>query len=334
MQSPSIHILWEFNDGPWGGGNQFLKALRQEFSAMGCYADNPERADIILFNSHQHQKKALQLKRRFPKKIFVHRIDGPIALARGESGKKTDRSIFFCNRILADGTIFQSSWSRLESMKAGLKQPRFDTCISNAPDPSIFHPCTPEERKTATDSRIKLIATSWSSNPRKGFDIYHYLDKHLDFKRYHMTFVGNTDKPFTNIKIIEPLPSKQLADILRHHDIFIAASLMESCSNSFLEGLHSGLPAIARNNTSHPEILAGNGLLFNGTEDILEQIDTLASRLDDFRSKLKVRHISEIAMQYHRFCKLIKESTENKTYHPKKLSTLKYYIARIRLKTL
>ena len=46
-----IHILYLFKDGPWGGGNQFLKALRNEFIKMNFYEEIPEKADVILFNS-------------------------------------------------------------------------------------------------------------------------------------------------------------------------------------------------------------------------------------------------------------------------------------------
>ena len=47
-----IHILFKFIEGPYGGGNQFLKALRDYFNEIGIYSEKPEEADIILFNSH------------------------------------------------------------------------------------------------------------------------------------------------------------------------------------------------------------------------------------------------------------------------------------------
>lgn len=33
-----IHILCEFVEGPWGGGNQFLKALRRYLRKKGVYS--------------------------------------------------------------------------------------------------------------------------------------------------------------------------------------------------------------------------------------------------------------------------------------------------------
>ncbi len=326
-----VHILWEFIDKPWGGGNQFLKALKQQFIKTGVYTDSPAEADIILFNSHQFQKKVLKLKLKYPKKIFVHRVDGPLFQTRGKAGKVTDRKIFFCNDLIADGTIFQSTWSRKESYLQGMKKNLFETCIINAPDPEIFFPKPTYSNKNHPDQKIRLITTTWSSNPRKGFDIYHYLDKHLDFSRFSMTFIGNTDKPFTNITTKAPLPSVDLAHALRKHDIFIAASTGEPCSNSFLEAQHCGLPAVARNNSSYPELLNRNGVLFENREDVIEKIEYIAQHLDKYQSTMSVAHISEITKLYCAFFTTIQQAISKKHYSPKKLTRPNYCLSRIRL---
>lgn len=327
---PTIHILWQFTDKPWGGGNQFLKALRQQLIARGCYTDDPSKADIILFNSHQFQKQLLQLKRRLPNTLFVHRVDGPLFHTRGESGIPTDRQIFFCNKLVADGTIFQSEWSRKESYRQGMQKNAHETCIINAPDPAIFHP----GKENNPHKPIRLIATTWSSNPRKGFDIFHYLDEHLDFKRYQMTFVGNTEISFRNIKAIAPQPSDKLADLLRSHDIFVAASRGEPCSNSFLEALHCGLAAVARNDASYPELLGRNGLLFEGTEDIIATIEALAGDLDRYRRTITAPPIDAVAERYVAFFRQLSDQVIRNAFRPKRLSAMKYYLARIRLKTM
>ena len=109
-----IYIQWKFRDGPWGGGNQFLKALRKELIRTNCYTENPEESDVILFNSHHHLDEIVKLRRIFQGKIFVHRVDGPMSY-RGEEGEKIDRKIFKINQLVADGTVFQSEWSRSES---------------------------------------------------------------------------------------------------------------------------------------------------------------------------------------------------------------------------
>ena len=330
----SVHIIWKFIDTPWGGGNQFLKALKQQFTRQGIYSDEPEKADIILFNSHQFQKQTLKLKLKYPNKIFVHRVDGPLSQTRGKNSIMTDKKIFYSNRLIADGTIFQSHWSREESYRLGMTKNSFETCIANAPDPNIFYPTSFCKKNRNLSGKIRLITTTWSSNQRKGFDIYHYLDEHLDFKKYSMTFVGNFDKPFKKINTIPPVPSKDLASMLRSHDIFIAASKYEPCSNSFLEALHCGLPAIARNNSSYPELLSGNGLLFENEEDILKTIDRLAQKLDAFKQKIRIITLDEIAERYYRFFESVQNSIDSGDYKPKKLSPFTYCCSRLMLKNI
>jgi len=48
-----VNILFELQDGPIGGGNQFLKAVRDYFREETVYEDDSDKADVILFNSHQ-----------------------------------------------------------------------------------------------------------------------------------------------------------------------------------------------------------------------------------------------------------------------------------------
>jgi len=99
-----IHILYNFQLGPWGGGNQFLKALKNEFENQGIYEENPQKADVILFNSHHNFDKVFRTKVRFPQKIFIHRIDGPIQVVRGRD-EVLDKVILKFNQIGAENKI-------------------------------------------------------------------------------------------------------------------------------------------------------------------------------------------------------------------------------------
>ncbi len=48
--TPSIHILFEFKDGPYGGANQFLKALQHNLRKLGHYQEDIKAANVILAN--------------------------------------------------------------------------------------------------------------------------------------------------------------------------------------------------------------------------------------------------------------------------------------------
>jgi len=317
-----IHILYNFKEGPWGGGNQFLKALRKYFTNKGCYAKSPIEADVILFNSHHELMPILKLKMKYPEKIFVQRVDGPIFYTRGND-METDNIIFDFNQLIADGTIFQSKWSRNKSYERGMKQNNFETVIMNAPEPEIFYP--QKNKKLEKGAKIKLIATSWAPNIRKGFDIYKFLDDNLDFNRYEMTFVGRSPVKFERIKYVPPQPSERLAEILRAHDIFVIASRNDPCSNALIEALHCGLPAVARNDGGHPEIIGKAGITFNGEDDVLDAINIVSENLNSYKEAISLPEMNAVGKAYYDFCRCIYDATKNKEYVPKKYGTSKYY---------
>lgn len=328
MRKFKTHILFKFVEGPWGGGNQFLKGLRNYFEQMKVYEEDPARADIILFNSHHSINEVLRIKRRYKNKIFVHRVDGPVFSIR-DTDKHIDKIIFSINDLVADGTIFQSKWSKEKCFEFGMENPRYREVIINAPDPSIFYALQKIELK---DRKIKIIATSWSSNVKKGFDIYEYLDFKLDFDRYEMTFVGNSPIRFNNISYIGPLTSWQLAEELRKHDIYITASLDDPCSNSLIEALHCGLPAVVRESGGHREIVGDSGIMFDGKEDVCSALDTVAHNYVDFVSRIKPPQLKEIGKRYYAFFQSIVKDICNGTYTPKKLSLIEAESMALRLK--
>ena len=54
-----FNIVFDIKKGPWGGGNQFLRALKEELILKKHYQDKIENADIILFNSHHNLNQFL-----------------------------------------------------------------------------------------------------------------------------------------------------------------------------------------------------------------------------------------------------------------------------------
>ncbi|MFC1967377.1 glycosyltransferase [Chloroflexota bacterium] len=317
-EKPGIHILFEFVDGPWGGGNQLLKALRGYFRETGVYAENPQDADIVLFNSHHCLEAVLRAKRNNPGKIFIHRVDGPIYLIRGRD-RMIDCLLYQLNSLLADGTVFQSGWSREKNISLGMKNTPHEAIILNAPDPSVFNA---EGKQSLGNGKVKLIATSWSANVRRGFDIYRFLDENLDFGKYEMTFVGNSDMEFRNIRRLKPVPSRELAGILKQHDIYITASTNDPCSNALIEALHCGLPAVARRDGGHPEITGRGGELFDNEKDVLLAIDKVVGDYKSYQSRIKLPSLDEIGQQYYDFAKTVFEAGRSGAYAPRRVGWL------------
>ena len=313
-----FHILHDIREGPYGGGNQFLKSLRDCFRRDGVYEESARRADAILFNSHQKLGEALSLKRRDPGKTFVHRVDGPVSEIR-DSHERIDGMIYRANRVLADGTVFQTDWSRERNRDLGMPPSRFETVIMNAPDPRLFYPG--KTRSLDSSRRLRLVATSWSSHPNKGFDAYGWLDDHLDFKRFEMTFIGRSPVTFRNIRRVDPLPSPDLADILREQDVFVTASRRDPCSNALIEALHCGLPAVALNDGGHPEIVGQGGELFDRPEKIPERLERIRARYEAYRAAIRLPDMEAAAASYRAFLGRVREARDRGVCEGKSLST-------------
>lgn len=290
-------------DKPTGGGNQFLRSLMDYFVKNQCYATDIRDADVVLFNIHQYIREVVDFKWKRPDCIFVHRIDGPMRLYN-RPGDRRDSVAYTAMEQIADCTVFQSGWSKKKNIDLGIPITRFNATVINAPDPAIFNRSGRKSWKAG--SKIRLIATSWSANWGKGFDVYQWLDQNLDFSRYEMIFVGNTPITFKNIRHIPPIPSHELAGELKKSDIFITGSRLEACSNSLIEALHCGLPVIGPNHSSNPGIVGNSGEVFDRVEDIPILTEKITQNHEKYQARINLPSMEEVGKAYYDFmCSII-----------------------------
>ncbi len=291
-----LALFHEFEPAPSGGGHQFLRALAGELRGRGLMVEE-NRISVgtpaCLFNSFNFDFHRL---RRFSRRgaRMVHRVDGPIGVYRGYDDG-TDQRILELNGALADATVFQSRYSLEKHRELGVEL-RGPTVIPNAVDPTIFHP--PTSRQPRAGRPLRIIATSWSDNPRKGAATLRWLDEHLDHERYELTFVGRAAVRFERARIVDPVPSKQLAELLRSHDVYIAASQDDPCSNALLEALACGLPAAFLRSGGHPELVGEAGLGFDEAEELPAVLERLACELDHRREAIHLEQLADVADRY------------------------------------
>jgi glycosyltransferase involved in cell wall biosynthesis len=224
---------------------------------------------------------------------MVHRVDGPIGVYRGfDDG--TDRRIVEING-LADATILQSRYSLDKHRELGLTL-HDPVVIPNTVDPSIFHP--PAAREPLGGRRLRVIASSWSDNPRKGGEILAWLDRNLDFGTFELTFAGRTQQRFERIRVVDPLPSEALAELLRAQDIYLAPSRDDPCSNALLEALACGLPAAFLRSGGHPELVGEAGIGFDDAEEVPAVLSRLVDEHEQRRAKIDVPALRDVADRY------------------------------------
>lgn len=291
-----IHIYYNSKIGAWGGGNQFLKALKHTYIQKGVYAETSKNADAIIFNGYQELLPLCISWVRGCRVRRVYRLGPVMSLHRsGLKWKIVDWMMVRAANFFADIVIFQSQWSYDQACLRGFKKSKTYSIVHNAVDSTLFYP---KNAMGDISKKTRLVYTSWSSNPNKGFAHLQFLDTHLDFGKYEITCVGNIPSTFTNIRTIKPLPSDLLAQELRAHHIFISPTKDDACSNAILEGLACGLPVVALRSGANAELIADAGVLFDTDDEFLAGIDLVANHRAQYQSCIQVGTIEIAADKY------------------------------------
>lgn len=295
-----IALFHDFKTGPYGGANQFIVALERAFIDQGHMVTRNEvdrNTDFIILNAFLFDRELLrQALDKYPKVKILHRIDGPLQDYRG-ADDGTDKLIYHINQEFADITVYQSYYSYVAHLQKGMTM--INPCvISNAASPLFSR--SRHNPKRDREKRIKLVASSWSSNIRKGKLYYEWLDKYLDREKYTFTYIGNFDGSLKNSQHIASLTAESLAEELVKHDIYVTASKNDPCSNSLIEALSSGLPAVYMNSGGHPEIVGKGGRHFSDFSDLQRNIDACAQNYNQYKKDIQVPDISDIAEEYVR----------------------------------
>ena len=246
-----------------------------------------------LFNSFNFDASRL---RRFARDDvrMVHRVDGPIGVYRGfDDGTDGRDSRAEPSVRRRDRVSVSYSLEKHAELGLDLRDP---VLIPNATDPAIFHPGA--AKPDPAGRRLRVIATSWSDNPRKGTDVLTWLDDHLDRDELEVTFAGRTDARFERIRAVGPLPSHELADLLREQDVYLAASRDDPSSNALLEALACGLPAAFLRSGGHPELVGEGGVGFESAEELPAVLQRLRAELPERRAAIRVPALADVADRY------------------------------------
>ncbi len=316
-----ICIWCEVTDQPWGGSNQFLRALSKELTKRGYdIMHKPQkRCDIVLLNAHntgpgsylspnhvaelkQHGRISSYgslipaslwnlLPRRGP--FLFHRLDGVPESYRRVKTKADD--IQFAVNPLADFTIFQSNYCRDDFKQYGI-HPLRSCVIYNGTDPSLFYPT---EDSFLMDSTFRLVAVSWSMNIHKGFS---KLAEISQIPGVEIRFIGRWPPAIDTAKVtlLGTKSSPQIAEILRQSHAMIHAAENDPCSNAIIEALACGLPILFNDSGGNRELAGDYGVVL--TNNAKTDIEQLRYSYKELREKIlehRVRFlISRAADQY------------------------------------
>ena len=299
-RGPDVAFGHRFRPPPYGGSNQFLLALRRELERRG-YRVGEERVGrrtrACLLNAHAFDARAIRRGLHTGCRV-VHRIDGPLLLYRGfDDG--TDERIRELNRELAYATVAQSRYSLDAYAERGFELVA-PTVIPNAVDPELFHPapCSRLLQGAAGRRRVRLVCTSWSDNPNKRAVVFGRLAERLDPERFECTFAGRSPVPLPAVRVLPPLGSRRLGELLREQDVFVAPSVNDPASNAVLEALACGLPVLYARSGGHPELVGDAGLGFDDPEELPGLLERLLGEHEERRARISIPTLAETADHY------------------------------------
>ena len=264
-------------DGPYGGGNLFVKNLSNYLINNGdsvVYDLSDRDIDLILIinplkNSESatfdHLDALFYTKYINPEAIIVQRIN---ECDERKNTSNVNKQIINANKF-ADYTIYVSEWISKLFKEKGLSDNQSKVILSGS-DINIFN----QEGKEDWDgkSKFKLVTHHWSPNWMKGFDSYKIIDDLLDKpewkNRVSFTYIGNLPKnfQFKNTEVLEPMSDIDLAKKLKTYHGHITGSINEPSGNHHIEAMQCGLPVLFIDSGGIPEYCKENGLIFNNNE--------------------------------------------------------------------
>ena len=271
----NIFINRNVVEGPWGGGNQFVRAFFEKANRRNynIVTGIQPKLDVIMMvdprwddQTKFSYKEARKYKLMFPKTKLVFRVN-ECDKRKGEVNV-IDPFIRELSEI-SDLTIFVSSWVRDLHVQNGIKFNK-STFIHNGVDNEVFKP---SHKLSDIDGKIHIVTHHWSNNPFKGHDIYKKIDAYVaDVPNVTFTYIGRSHDILPNSRIVKPLYGHELGKELGRYDVYISGSRWDPGPNHVLESLSCGLPTYVHVDGGGSVELAGADHAYDEVESLLDMI--------------------------------------------------------------
>ena len=261
--------------GPWGGGNNFIKALfefgpKHGFEPVTKFDNN---IDLIFVMDPRYDDLGISInevasyKKIFPKTKVVYRIN-ECDKRKGDVGV-IDPAI---NRMshVADLCVFISQWIKDYHVDASWNCTNNQIVYSGV-NKEHFVPLKTNRNK------ISIVTHHWSDNYMKGQDIYEKIDdwvgKNSD---YDFTYIGRTKAKLKNTTIINPTFGIDLGKALTDHDVYISASRFDPGPNHIIESLACEIPTYAHSESGGAAEMVGLDHIYQNFDDLIKLFEAKA----------------------------------------------------------
>jgi glycosyltransferase involved in cell wall biosynthesis len=288
---------------PWGGGNQWLDQVSRHLRAGGFDVrhDLHRRPDTVVLVdprvggnvSFGHEQIAL-LKERDPYVRCLHRVN-ECDLRKGTD--EIDALLAQAN-VVADHTVFISSWLRDYHAERWFDVSRPHSVILNGADPDVFHAGGSAE--LVPGETMRLVTHHWSANPMKGFDVYEQVDGLIADGRLEdveLWVIGRWPESYAwrAARTVPPVRGGELADLLRRCHVYLTASRWEPGGMHHVEGAQCGLPVLYHaDGGGIVEMASRYGIGYR--DDVAGAIEEMRGRYPELRRRVLAQAPSGSAM--------------------------------------
>ena len=272
-------------EGPWGGGNLFVKAFCDVLGGKGhaIVYELSEDIDVIFMQDPRYSElrisinEIVEYKKRNPNTKIIHRVNECDA-RKGTSNM--DELLRQCSEY-TDTTVFVSDWMKQYHVSRGWKCT--DTrVIHNGVNREHFKPVS--SKMKIDNDKINIVAHHWSNNRMKGFDVYEALDefvgKNSDFT---FTYIGRELGTFRNTKLISPIHGIELGRMLARYDVYVSGSRFDPGPNHILEALACDIPTYVISTGGGAVEFAGQDHSYKSIVDLLDVLENKLYHKNNFK---------------------------------------------------
>jgi glycosyltransferase involved in cell wall biosynthesis len=267
-----IHFTYRHVDKPWGGANNFVRALRGALQESGEFTlvDDPEAASDIVFMNQlgtgpggQGRTMTIEAVRRLRaagRQIVVRAVNlnwhafrlGPKNLTIGWWNDR--KTVQLLN--MADLVIFQSAYQQGVFVRAGYRGTRSVVIHNGAPRDFWI----PEPAVLPIDGPLRIVSSTASARASKRHDL---ISRMSECDGVEVTHLGAWPEsvPRQRVRCLGMLERSAMVQELSLNHAFLHTAVKDPCPNAVFEALCAGLPVIYNPGPgSSAEIVRGCGL--------------------------------------------------------------------------
>jgi|ETNvirnome_6_100_1030635.scaffolds.fasta_scaffold23082_2 hypothetical protein len=272
--------------GPWGGGNLFVKSFCKAMSDLGhdVVHEFDDSIDLIFMQDPRYDKLRISIneiaryKEHRPSTRVIHRVNECDAR---KNTNDMDSVLRECSKI-SDDTIFVSQWMKNYHLSRGWYC-KNNHVVYNGVNLGHFKP-----REKISNGKTNIVTHHWSSNPLKGSDVYRFLDDFVGKNEdYTFTYIGRSDLQFKNSKLISPIYGEDLGKELSRYDVYVSGSRHDPGPNHIIESIACNLPTLCHTDGGGAVEFCGKKNTFDNFPSLVKLIQA-ASRGQDFEHDLNV----------------------------------------------